>query len=410
MRKGRPKPKSTGNGSQQRTQEKTSSSHSRKASSTKSSTKATKLKQTSSARSKTATHSATHHSAAHRSAASAARHKRNRATPTPTPSSFTSFETKTSSFPTLQEAYPEVYDRDDIKDLQLDAAAIDAKVQCPISLEYFRDPVLAMDGNHYEAEIIKMWMVVSLSQGTKLLSPLTNAPMGTKLVRDPEKRLQTLRFVEKHGMQLGPLPASQQLPEAYQKKAALIGSRNAIRIRLSEMQKGKGTSQDKTQDDVEDAPPSQEMSDSLVAMRLEKKMKDRNQVLDASFKLEKLLYAAEAEGLWNKKEMSRESSMSSSRNNNSKNNTTTDRQGVGGMFSALMYQATLTLHANRVQDVWYCIRWRNKLVHYDPNYPDRESFDSEGMYSSVVVAVCFLTTITTISAAQQLFPLPSAKK
>ena len=289
------------------------------------------------------------------------------------------FSMSGGNFPTLEEAYPEVYDREDIIDLQLDAAAIDARVQCPISLEFFRDPVLAMDGHHYEAHIIKMWMVVSLSQGTELLSPLTNEPMGNKLVRDPEKRLQTLHFIEKHGMRLGPLPDSQTLPDEYREKAMQIGSRNAIRIRLSEMQKGGQQAQ------APSVLPS-EVNDSFDALRLEKKMKDRNEVLDASFKLEKLLFLAEEKGLWKKTDMSRGGSdrgfnSSAMGGKRMRENTRDIREGVGAMLNAIVYQANLTLHDNRKQDLWYCIQWRNKLVHYDPQNPARESFDSEATKS-----------------------------
>jgi hypothetical protein len=48
---------------------------------------------------------------------------------------------------------------------------------CPISFEIFRNPKLAEDGHFYEDEYIKKWF------NKKSVSPVTNLPIGTKLLR-----------------------------------------------------------------------------------------------------------------------------------------------------------------------------------------------------------------------------------
>ena len=60
---------------------------------------------------------------------------------------------------------------------------------CPISHGVMKDPVVAADGHTYERSQIERW----LSQ--KSISPVTNLPMGTKLVSNTTLR----KLIEDHG-------------------------------------------------------------------------------------------------------------------------------------------------------------------------------------------------------------------
>ncbi len=50
------------------------------------------------------------------------------------------------------------------------------EVKCPITCELYKEPVIAVDGNTYEKEAIVDWLE------RKLTSPLTNAPLYSKLL------------------------------------------------------------------------------------------------------------------------------------------------------------------------------------------------------------------------------------
>jgi len=56
-------------------------------------------------------------------------------------------------------------------------------LQCPITKEYFRDPVLASDGNTYERFAIVKFLQDRHDAGLNATSPVTGAPM-TKVLRD----------------------------------------------------------------------------------------------------------------------------------------------------------------------------------------------------------------------------------
>ena len=238
-------------------------------------------------------------------------------------------------FRTLEEAYPEIYNINEIEDLVLDVKAIQAGVQCPITLAYFRNPVLAEDGKFYERYAIESWIVVQLSQGTRVLSPLTSEPMGTRLQGAEEKRIQTMKFVKEYGIHLGPLPTSQNLPNAWREQAMRIGSRNAMRIAYSEMLKGKKVHIENTNEAA------------FENLRLEKKMKDRNEVIEAARKMEKLLVHHTRAGA---------------------------RETLGRMLAQAGIASLIS--TERLDDIWYVVGWRNKLLHYDPDYPNRVCFDS----------------------------------
>ena len=226
----------------------------------------------------------------------------------------------------------------------LDAEAIEAEVQGPLSLTYFRDPVLAEDGKYYERHKIESWIVVQLTQGTQLLSPLTRQPMGAVLKEAKQKREQTLAFVKRHGIHLGPVPASQLLPDERQKLSEEIGSRNVLRYAYSDMIKQK------------QAPAPLQVGDqqntadegAFARMLEEQIMKDRNDVIEAARKMEKLLVHHTS-------------------------------AKAGSTLGAMLQQAKVShmIPSQRMEDIWYVNKWRNYLLHYDPEHPDRVKFDAE---------------------------------
>jgi ankyrin repeat protein len=68
---------------------------------------------------------------------------------------------------------------------------IPEKLLCPITLQMFKEPVVAEDGHTYEKEAIEKWVVDS---GT---SPKTREKIGNKFVINWDKKSQISKFIEK---------------------------------------------------------------------------------------------------------------------------------------------------------------------------------------------------------------------
>ena len=69
-------------------------------------------------------------------------------------------------------------------------AAFSMTFKCPITLKLFTDPHTAEDGRIYEMEAIQNWLK------SKKQSPVTNEPMGTRLVPSPTMRAIVASAIE----------------------------------------------------------------------------------------------------------------------------------------------------------------------------------------------------------------------
>jgi hypothetical protein len=67
---------------------------------------------------------------------------------------------------------------------------------CPLSLELFQHPVVAMDSHMYEKAALEAWVAKCKSKGQPLLSPKTNAPMPEGMVFVQAIETQVLEYIE----------------------------------------------------------------------------------------------------------------------------------------------------------------------------------------------------------------------
>ena len=77
-----------------------------------------------------------------------------------------------------------------MKQLEAFAQSVNEKLVCPISLRLCVRPVVAQDGRVYERDAIERWL------SSKSRSPLTNAPMGARLLDCQSTRTLILSAIE----------------------------------------------------------------------------------------------------------------------------------------------------------------------------------------------------------------------
>jgi hypothetical protein len=69
-------------------------------------------------------------------------------------------------------------------------------LRCPISLELFKHPVVAMDSHTYEEAALVAWIEKCKSKGQPVVSPKTNAPMAEGMIFGQGFKTQVLEYVE----------------------------------------------------------------------------------------------------------------------------------------------------------------------------------------------------------------------
>eukprot|EP00562_Extubocellulus_spinifer_P014470 CAMPEP_0178566588 /NCGR_PEP_ID=MMETSP0697-20121206/14838_1 /TAXON_ID=265572 /ORGANISM="Extubocellulus spinifer, Strain CCMP396" /LENGTH=329 /DNA_ID=CAMNT_0020200397 /DNA_START=325 /DNA_END=1314 /DNA_ORIENTATION=- len=86
----------------------------------------------------------------------------------------------------LQQEHKQVKQREKLNKKKVCAAA--ENFVCPITHGLPLNPVRAEDGNLYDEHAIKEWFLKKQADGNAVTSPLTNAPIGTKLLPDLQVR------------------------------------------------------------------------------------------------------------------------------------------------------------------------------------------------------------------------------